>query len=270
MKILFWNINRKDLREELNLIADEIEPDILLLAESDLTVVEVLKALNKTKTNYSFNSDPICGKIKMFSKFHDKFIISITSNLRYIVKSIEVPSYPKFNLMVLHYQSKINWDSFDQMAHILELNSTISTFEQSQGSLKTLLIGDFNMNPFESGMVQTTGLHSVMSKSVALKQKRTVDGKDYPFFYNPMWSFLGDSGKGSVNGTYYKVMSKPINYFWNLFDQVLLRPDLLEHFDEDKLEIITEIGKNKKLLNSKGIINTKISDHLPISLTLKQ
>lgn len=269
MKIVFWNINKNNLKIELEALSNGINPDIIFLAETNMSVASILTALNNSSVSYFYNIDPICKKIKMFSKFHDKFVTPITSNLRYTVRKIEVPAYPEFNLMCLHYQSKVNWDFADQAAHSTELNSVIKDFESKTNSSLTLVIGDFNMNPFDFGMVQTTGLHAVMSKVVALKKSRTVDGKEYPFFYNPMWSFYGDNGKGKVNGTIYNTLSKPINYFWNIFDQVLVRPDLIEHIDENKLEIITELNNTLSLLKKTDIVNDTISDHLPISITIK-
>jgi hypothetical protein len=234
-----------------------------------MSIGNILTALNKNVVSYFYNIDPVCDKIKMFSKFNDKFVRPIKSNLRYTVREINVPTYPKFNLMCLHYQSKVNWDFSDQAAHSVELNSIINDFEIKTNSSLTLLIGDFNMNPFDFGMVQTTGLHSVMSKEIALKKSRVVDGKEYPFFYNPMWSFYGDHGKGKVNGTIYNTLSKPINYFWNIFDQILIRPDFINFVDEDKIEIITELDNHTKLLKKSQIIDDSISDHLPISITIK-
>lgn len=269
MKIVFWNIAKNDLSTELEILADDINPDILLLAETEMSVGSILTSLNKKSVAYYFNNDPVCEKIKMFSKFNDKFVRPIKSNLRYSVREINIPTYQKFNLMCLHYQSKVNWDFADQAAHSVELNSIITDFEQTTSSKHTLLIGDFNMNPFDFGMVQTTGLHSVMSKEIALKKHRIVDGKEYPFFYNPMWSFYGDHGLGEVNGTIYNTLSKPINYFWNIFDQVLIRPDFIPYVEDDKIEIITKLNSVTPLLKKSNLIDGSISDHLPISVTIK-
>ncbi|MHA7842793.1 MAG: endonuclease/exonuclease/phosphatase family protein [Winogradskyella sp.] len=270
MKIFFWNINKELTNKEVKLIATEINPDIIFLAECNVSIGDILLALNDKSVSYFYNIDPICSKIKMFSKFHDKFVMPITSNNRYTVRSINIPTYPIFNLMCIHFQSKVNWDFADQAAHSMELNTVINDFEKKTKNINTIIIGDFNMNPFDFGMVQTTGLHSVMSKEVALKKKRTVDGKEYPFFYNPMWSFFGDDGKGTVNGTIYNTLSKPINYFWNTFDQVIIRPEFLDHFEESELEIITELGSGVKLIKNSSIIDDSISDHLPISIKIKR
>ena len=269
MKIVFWNINKKSIGPALTLLAEEIRPDILFLAEAQMGPVGILNALNSKKTTYFFNPDPICEKVLMFSKYRDEYVKPATSNLRYTVRTVSVPNYPEFNLMSLHYQSKRNWKTEGQAAHTMELNLAIREFENNTKSKMTLLIGDFNMNPFELGMVQTTGFHSVMSKDIALKGGRSVDGKEYPYFYNPMWSFYGDHGKGDVNGTLYSQLSEPINYFWNIFDQVLIRPDLIPYVNEEAIEIITQLGESYNLLKKNNLINTSISDHLPISVILK-
>lgn len=266
MKIVFWNIGKKG--NELCSLADELDPDILFLAENNMSISELLNVVNKTKVKYRINQDPVCKKITMLSKFEDSLVKLITSGNRYTVRAIQIPNYPSINLMCLHYQSKINWTSSDQAAHCVELNQIISEFENKLNSTNTLLIGDFNMHPFDAGMVQSTGLHAVMTKDVALKKQRRIDGKAYPFFYNPMWSFYGDKDKGKVSGTTYTTLSKPINYFWNLYDQILVRPGLIDYLDEDSLEIVTEFGNSVNLLTKNKLINKKISDHLPISIKI--
>lgn len=270
MKILFWNTNKTNLVEELKLLSSEIDPDVIIFAENNMAIGAILTSLNFDKVKYFFNPDPICRKILIFSKFRDKFIRPITSNRRYSVREISVPSFPIFNLMGLHYQSKLHWGVADQSAHSNEMRAVIEGFEMKTGNRNTIVIGDFNMNPFDFGMVQSTGLHAVMSKDIALKEKRVVDGKEYSYFYNPMWSFYGDHGKGKVNGTFYKTMAKPINYFWNILDQVLVRPSFLNHFDEDKLTILTEFGQSLSLLNKSNTINKSISDHLPLLMEIKR
>lgn len=269
MKIVFWNINKNNLQNELALLAQHINPDILILAECNMSSQDVIDSLNIHGSYYE-HLDLICEKIKFFSKYNPAQIRNVTSNKRYTVKNISVAGYPSFNLMSLHYQSKLNWTNEDQAAQISELRIDIEDFEITQNSKNTILIGDFNINPFENSMVQTTGLHSVMSKEIALKEQRTVNGKPYSYFYNPMWGFYGDKGKNSdVNGTYYYNASKPITHFWNIFDQVLIRPSLLDYFDEDELDIITKLG-SLNLLNGNNVVDTNISDHLPITCTIKQ
>jgi mRNA deadenylase 3'-5' endonuclease subunit Ccr4 len=87
------------------------------------------------------------------------------------------------------------------------------------------------------------------------------------FFYNPMWRLFGDNTPG-VPGTYYYGSGNQVNYFWNIFDQILLRPKLLPYFDEKSLQILSDVG-DKSLLNKRGLPNTSFaSDHLPVLFQL--
>ena len=122
------------------------------------------------------------------------------------------------------------------------------------------------MNPFDKGMIGALGLHATMDRRIAQKVERTVQKKTYTYFYNPMWSFLGDASPGSP-GTYYYNNSEPITYFWNMFDQVLIRPELLGRFSYSSLKILEQDG-DVSFLKKNGQPNPSVSDHLPIIFKL--
>ncbi|NLK94534.1 MAG: hypothetical protein GX275_04990 [Clostridiales bacterium] len=69
-------------------------------------------------------------------------------------------------------------------------------------------------------------------------------------------------------GTYYYSTSTK-SYYWYTYDQVIIRPDLIEKFNIDELQIINEI-KGKSIITKSNIPNKKdISDHLPIKFKLQ-
>ncbi|TAD99332.1 MAG: hypothetical protein EAZ97_09125 [Bacteroidetes bacterium] len=123
------------------------------------------------------------------------------------------------------------------------------------------------MNPFQEAMVQTTGFHAVMSREVAKKENRIVENENHEFFYNPMWSFMGDLSKFTA-GTYYYSQSIPICYFWNMFDQVLIRPSLIPFFEEKNLQILDSDGINSFLDKNNLPNKNKFSYHLPIIFSI--
>ncbi len=122
------------------------------------------------------------------------------------------------------------------------------------------------MNPFEAGMIMGNCFNSVMSRNIAKKGSRIVQGKEYKYLYNPMWSFFGDLSKTPL-GTHYYNSSTHINYHWNIFDQVLIRPELIDCVKYDELKILVNDG-NLNLLNKNGIPDKKVSDHLPLLFTI--
>jgi len=146
------------------------------------------------------------------------------------------------------------------------VRSEIDRAEKKAGHKNTIIIGDLNMNPFEEAIVAADGFHAVMDKSVAMKRARMVQGLEYDFFYNPMWSRLGDNSQGPSGTYYYNAAGALINYFWNTFDQVLIRPELIEFFDHSSLKVLTEIDGQS--LIKKQSIDSDFSDHLPLIVTI--
>ena len=122
------------------------------------------------------------------------------------------------------------------------------------------------MNPFEVGMVAANGLNAVMARKVAQRGTQAVLRRRYPFFYNPMWSHFGDGIEGP-SGTFYRNKNEHVTFFWNMFDQVLLRPELLSIFRNAELKILSANGERSLLRN--GVPDKKnASDHLPLLFKL--
>jgi hypothetical protein len=160
-------------------------------------------------------------------------------------------------------------DEFHLWERANQISAKIREAEGALGTSRTVLVGDLNMNPFEKGVISASGLHAVMTRAIARKEGRTVDGELYPFFYNPMWSRFGDSTEGPP-GTYYRQGSSLTEYFWHTFDQVLIRPALLDRFDEKSLRVLTECGERRFLRQSGIPDHSRVSDHLPLLFTLKE
>jgi hypothetical protein len=133
---------------------------------------------------------------------------------------------------------------------------------------RTLLVGDFNLNPFEHAMIKASGFHGVMSQSIAREGSRKVAGQEFPFFYNPMWGCMGEH-PDRPHGTYYYRRGGQVCYFWNTFDQVLIRPSLLDYWSDGDLKVLTDDGE-QSLLTRKTRTPNRVngSDHLPILFRL--
>jgi len=170
-------------------------------------------------------------------------------------------------LAMAHLPSKRYFDETDQLAECQLLSETVKRAEMKAKHTRTILVGDFNVNPFEAAVVGALGLHAVMAKQVAMRNNRTVQNKEYQFFYNPMWRHFGERSDGPP-GTYYYGPAGQVTYFWNIFDQVLVRPALIPHFPDHELRILTAIG-DVNLLNTNGQPNRDVaSDHLPMLFKL--
>lgn len=266
--ILFWNINKKRLFKEITSLCNEHEVDILILAEAKpyISDAEVLIELNSGRENVytaPFNPSP---RLSFFLRYPAESIGLVSDEGGIAIRSISPPIGLDILLVALHLPSKLYMTEDDQKFQAVRVSQLIQEAESKVGHTRTLVIGDLNMNPFEAGIVGADGLHAVMTQSIARKLSRKVQGKERPFFYNPMWGRMGDSSVGAP-GTYYYAGSSYVSYFWNTFDQVLLRPTLLDFFSQDDLRVISQIGDNN--LMRKNGISSSYSDHLPIIVKLQ-
>jgi exonuclease III len=268
LSFLFWNTNGKKCIEEVNNLVNNNDIDILILAENKATPIEMLTRLNEKKTSfYPPHPFSLCNKLIIYSNFHYDFLTPIEESHRITVRSLSLPTIEKINIINVHFGDKGSFNSESQSEMASELKNFIEDIETREGHCRTLLIGDLNMNPFEIGLVKANGLNATMSKQIALQTKRTIQSKDYSYFYNPMWNLYGDL-ESDTAGTYYYRRAELVNYQWNIFDQLLIRPTLIEKFNKKSLSIISHDGK-KSLITKAGIPNKDLySDHLPIKFEL--
>ncbi len=82
-------------------------------------------------------------------------------------------------------------------------------------------------------------------------------------FYNPMWGLFGDNTPGPAGSYYYRSSTQRV-FFWNIFDQVLVRPELVPSFNVGSLAILSSDGSKSLLTNDDLPDTTSASDHLPI------
>jgi endonuclease/exonuclease/phosphatase family metal-dependent hydrolase len=170
-----------------------------------------------------------------------------------------------FFLATVHLPSRLYWDADDQALEATVVASALGQVEQRAGHSRTVVVGDFNMNPFDAGMCGAHGLNATMTRQVAMREVRVVQNRSYAYFYNPMWGLFGDRTPGPA-GTFYLSSSKPVNYHWHMLDQVLVRPAMINEFDD--VQILDTDGTRSLLTTSGSPDSTLASDHLPLLVTL--
>lgn len=268
LKLMFWNI--KGNEDTYPLIASYItqfDVDMCVLAEMPYGTTYRLQA--KLPSGYTFQELPSDkAKIKYIynQRIESKFIDDAPQG-RGSMLSLKLNNGTQINLVGCHLLDSINHGASER-CHFAQLFSAfISGHEAELNNDMTIVIGDFNMNPFEEGMAAAYAFNAVMDKSIAKRKPRKYKGKAYPYFFNPMWHFYGHPIH--ANGTiYYNSSNKGTLYYWNLYDQILLRASLCSSFRYDDIGIVKQIDKTN-LLTNRGGINKDISDHLPIYINLK-
>ncbi len=258
MKFLFWNINKKDLTECLIEINKLKDLDIVGICEGENLDNSSLEKILKMK------------RVVLLEEYNNRnLILFCKENIKIKVGNENNPYFKEFYLQIqeeeyriilLHLPSKMNLSDRDQLYFNIRLREKVFSSENSYS--KVILFGDFNMNPFEEGMVSSEGWHAIFYDEQVKKIKRIVYEDERYFLYNPTW-YLYVSNPQKISGSYYYSKSSTVSYYWYMFDQVLISPDLIDKFDMDKFEILVSTEKRELCKNGKPYKN-EYSDHLPI------
>jgi hypothetical protein len=211
---LFWNlmgrqetnraIRRGTVRNHLLRMATNFDIDVFLFAESTFEPTDFIAALNETNAG-AFHSPPShTRRIQLYSRLPPDSIADQFDNSdgRLTIRRLITPSQTDILLAVLHFQSQRNWTREEQALQAPVTQREISETEDVVGHRRTVLVGDFNMNPFDLGMVGAQALNAMMARELVQNEERTVAGQSYRFFYNPMWGHFGDRTPGPP-GTYF-------------------------------------------------------------------
>jgi|GEM_PF-2654877 len=157
----------------------------------------------------------------------------------------------------------------DRSIHTLQtgqaLREAVARAEVDAVTDKSILLGDFNMRPYDAGMVAPLALHAAACR-VASRKPRKIGGITRPYFYNPCWELLGNWGSTRQPGTFYW-LDPTDSVRWHLIDQLLIKPSIARLLREPTPRILTQVGP-RLLVNSKGVIKKAVSDHLPIVASL--
>lgn len=268
VSFLFWNVFKQPLETRIARIAAAHSNDVIMLAECEMEPSVLLAALNATGTeayHYPINLSP---KIRIFTRFPEAMLTDQYNDVtgRLTIRRLRLPSAKDIFLSVVHMASKINFSDEEQSNFAASIAREINRVEALYGNDRSILVGDFNMNPFDKGIIGAHGFHAVMTKQQARKLPRTVQGTKYGYFYNPMWGHFGDRTDGP-SGTYYLSSSRPHQYFWNMYDQVLLRPSLMDKLKD--LEILDSDGVEPLVTSDGRPHKINASDHLPLLFRLE-
>jgi hypothetical protein len=249
-------------------MAEKFDVDVLMLAECVIDPDEILGTLNGLRgTPFSFPFSE-GNKIRIFVRFPESSLVDEFNDPLggLTIRQLNVGEPPGMLLAVAHLPSRMNWSREGQTLAATTLPTDIQRTEDRHGHRRTILIGDLNMNPFDPGVAGSHALNAVMTRELARRAERMVGGRAFRYFYNPMWGHFGDRTEGPA-GSYFLSATDPGNLFWNIYDQVLLRPALMDNLESLR---ILETDGHAPLISPRGRPRRAgYSDHLPIYFRLR-
>jgi Endonuclease/Exonuclease/phosphatase family len=270
--LMFWNVGRAGNGAAIGHLCRQHDIDILLLAEADVPSAQLTTEINDASaaTRMLWELPHLGSRVRALTRYAPGYVAPVFDDGHVKMLHLHPPIGVPLLIVAAHLPSKLWADIDDQKYRIRRLRQDIAAAEIRLGHQNTIVIGDLNVDPFEDAITAADGLHGVMDKQLAVRPARTVQGRAWDYFYNPMWSRLGDDSIGPA-GTYWRAGSGLVSNVWNTFDQVLLRPGLLPYYDPTHL-IVPEQAGEQQILRFGKTSGVGLSDHLPvvIGLTIEQ
>ena len=266
INIAFWNTHNNDnidLALEEFMLENHI--DIMALCEYSGNATQLSMAPLLIRKGYKV-APRIAGNENMPILYSTESVSHksiITDEERYSIHEFMIREY-EFIFCFVHLPSKLFGDNelqCDINARLIV--SDIQEQEQREGHKRTVIIGDFNLDPYEKTILWADAFHAY--PDVTDVKRRKIQNTFFDSFYNPSWNLYGD--KESPPGTYY--YRRPgISPQWHIFDQVLMRHEVVPFFDKESLRIVTSTT-NHSFADENGRPNKEqYSDHFPIIFSI--
>jgi endonuclease/exonuclease/phosphatase family metal-dependent hydrolase len=277
MKTLYWNINKSLTDSKLDWIdkaISEQEPDIFCIAEGPEGVNDCNNLVHHlTKKNYySYYSPTLYSETVISNQYGwNKLGLKVFVKNGLLLKSrfafgnqktegrIVYLRFEKngefYSMFLIHGMSKAG-DDLNQNNFVIELSQFIMTKTINKENDKIIVLGDFNIEPWEELLRTKRYIYSLFYK----KLQEYYSAKAIKRIYtNPAFEYIQTHNNQELVGTFYND-----NYI-SLFDYPLLSNNITN----TEFEIITQISGTDILVkkNSKNILVDGF-DHLPITLKI--
>ena len=183
---LFWNLHRSDLSDSVVRLCQRHSVDILILAESGVETANILSALNAPENSLGFHyALGQCERLHIFTRFGQRTLQELSHHNHYTFRRLVIPQKMEILLVASHLLSPLHADLETRNDEARKLARLIVEQEDQLGHTRTLLVGDLNLNPFDSGVAGASGLHGIMDPAITRERNggREVQRVFYRFFY---------------------------------------------------------------------------------------
>lgn len=163
----------------------------------------------------------------------------------------------KFDLCFIHLKSLVNTSVSEKL-----VNDKLVYDDIYRDKTQKFIVGDFNDAPYSDTLMSSLLFNTYRDEEIKFSIKRH---KGDNIRINPCWKAMGDNSH--IYGTLCNSVYMHNNNF-KLVDQVIFDSQLKPYYYDDSFKILETAGI-LPLINVKGNIDTKYSDHLPIYFSLQ-
>lgn len=261
MKLAFWNIGRND--DAVILLARTEAPDIMAVAECKAPR-DLAAALSDVDRRWQHVTGT-GARITLFRR--GARCQPRVAAERFCVSRVRGREGMSLTLAVVHFRSRMYATASDISIDCGVLRHELLAAERAAGRQDTVVLGDFNLDPYDYGLCDRRLMLGVMDRRLAVRLARSKDAETRgAVFYNPMWSRMGDDSPGPP-GTYYASSDDHHDYRFHTFDQVLVRPSLLPRLAS--VTVPRRLGETPLVTEMDLPRQGALSDHLPLIVELE-
>lgn len=194
---LFWNIHRNEEKashKDMVLILADLavahDLDAIFLAEAKTLDIESLEnhLTERTETKFA-NIGVNCKKIVVLARKSIQ-LTPVADTGRMSCLHWHHADNAKVLIAVAHLPDKLHNNNEDIKEQTGEWIGLINEKEEEEKSYRTILVGDLNLNPFDTPLTDAPHFNAVSCRRIAAKNERQYKNKKYRYFYNPMWRFF--------------------------------------------------------------------------------
>lgn len=263
MNLFFWNLKGNDNSALIRRALVERDVDVAAFAEHGGIDFD---ALCRGGSGFPYRPvDPIDGPGKVRMLVREGLEVSgVFGQGRYMLATVSGAGW-KANIAAIHLQDCRNDPhGAARKETTRRIVADLREQERKSGCLDSVVIGDFNAQPFSDELIWPGMFNATLFKDVVgrIAVKR-VDGYSYPFMYNPTLEFFSEAGGNC--GSFYSA-SRPDTFYWHCLDQAIVSPSLADAVAE--YVYVREIGGAS--LMGPVAPNRSISDHLPLFIRIEK
>lgn len=254
MKLLFWNLNKRDNADLALTCMREEEVGIAAFAEYSGT--EFSDDLFIRSGYHSIGLGG-CDKVKIIAREPIE-ILDCFEESRFTVLPMKIGE-TYFVVAAAHLVDRMSSaDPEPRLVDIRKMMDVIHGYETKASIGKTIIMGDLNANPYDKELLLPNAFNAMLFKGIVRnKATRTWCGDEYPYLYNPTIHWLSEESENYGSFYYSGDCTSPV---WNCYDQALVSPELMDSINS--YSYLKRIGDRD--LIAKVRPDSKISDHLPL------
>ena len=260
MNLLFWNLGGNDNTDLIKSLLVERDADFAAFAEHQSVNFDLLCGA----ADFPYKVwDPVygVGKVRVLMREGCEGVGVFGQN-RYVGLTVNSEGR-KLNLFAVHLQDCRNDPQGVARAEtVRRLVADLRGQQEEQNCADSVVLGDFNVQPFSNEMIWATLLNATFFKEVATRVHDKKAGSEmYPFMYNPTLEHFTEAGGNC--GSFYS-SSGADTFYWYCLDQAVVSPSLANSVVEYRY--LRKIGDTSLIADIAP--KKSISDHLPLFVRL--